>query len=150
MFYLVIYIILYLYLLLKLPVLQIPYELLPPPPPPHNLVPRVPSLPPSRTLATSGHVTLRTVPTLGGAYEYRDIFVRFKNMQRKQNCTVPQMIPARKWSLGWKLFLNWTTNNPRTENDPRIGPQMILGREMIPNRLTINIEYNGLKFGQWV
>ena len=34
-------------------------------------------------------------------------------------------------------------NDLRTGNDPQIGPQMI------PDRLTINIEWNGLKFGQW-
>ena len=35
-------------------------------------------------------------------------------------------------------------NDPRTGNDPQIEPQMI------PDRLTINIECNGLKFGQWI
>ena len=35
-------------------------------------------------------------------------------------------------------------NDPRTGNDPQIEPQMI------PDRLTINIEWNGLKFGQWI
>ena len=40
--------------------------------------------------------------------------------------------------------------DPRTENDPQIEPQMIPRREMIPDRLTVNIEWNGLKFGQWI
>ena len=35
-------------------------------------------------------------------------------------------------------------NDPRTGNDPQIGPQMI------PDRLIINLEWNGLKFGQWI
>ena len=49
-------------------------------------------------------------------------------------------------------------NDPRTGNDPQIELQMILGREMtprhglqmIPDRLTIDIEWNGLKFRQWI
>ena len=41
-------------------------------------------------------------------------------------------------------YLYRPVSDPRTGNDPQIGPQMI------PHRLTINMKWNGLKFGQWI
>ena len=50
-----------------------------------------------------------------------------------QMIPVPQMIPKldRKWSQYRKWSPNWTTNDPKTGNDPQIVPQTIPGTEMV-------------------
>ena len=48
----------------------------------------------------------------------------------------------RQFNAKWSP--NWTANDPRTGNNLQSGPQMI------HDRFTINIEWNGLKFGQWI
>ena len=44
---------------------------------------------------------------------------------------------------GPEMIPKLNRNDPRTGNDPHIG------RQMIPDRLTINMEWNGLKFNIW-
>ena len=57
-------------------------------------------------------------------------------------CTVPQMIPNRKWSP--------TANDPETANDPQNGPQMILDGKWSP-KLTANdpVETWGMEWILW-
>ena len=38
----------------------------------------------------------------------------------KQSCTVPQMIPNRKWSRDRKWSPKWTANDPRAQVIPKV------------------------------
>ena len=63
------------------------------------------------------------------------------HMETSLKCSVE----ARKLMIpGPEMIPKSHRNDPRTGNDPQIGPQMIR------DRLTINIKWNGLKFGQWI